>query len=38
MTNDNDSLLTVTHQLEDIHVTVNNENSVPVDGILEVKG
>ncbi len=36
--NPNDPVSTVTQQLEDIHVTVHNENSVPVDGIHEVKG
>jgi len=38
VTNNNDPLSTVTQQLEDIHVTVHNENSVPVDELHEVKG
>jgi hypothetical protein len=40
--NPNDPLSSVTHRLEDIHVTVNNENTVSVapidDKTHEVKG
>jgi hypothetical protein len=40
--NPNDLLSSVTHRLEDIHVTVNNENTVSVapidDNTHEVKG
>ncbi len=37
--NPNDPLSTITHQLEDIHVTVNNETAVPIeDKTQAIKG